>query len=58
MPESTVIEQAIEPCQVCGSIEFNLSCPHCREILLTSGQMFTECVAYGEPPARGTQHEA
>ena len=53
MQENTLVEEAIEPCRVCGSIEFNLSCEHCREILLTSGKSFSDRGTEGERVARG-----
>lgn len=52
MRDYCVVEEAIEPCQVCGSIEFNLNCEHCREILLTSGQSLSEPRIDGERAAR------
>jgi len=52
MREDCVVEEAIEPCRVCGSVEFNLSCEHCREILLTSGQSLSEPVIDGEREVR------
>jgi hypothetical protein len=52
MQENCVVEEAIEPCRVCGSIEFNLSCEHCREILLTSGQSSSEPRIDGERTTR------
>jgi len=51
MPANPVVENAVEPCRVCGSVDFNLQCPHCLEILLTSGQTFSERIGYSEPPA-------
>jgi len=55
MRDNCVVEEAIEPCRVCGSIEFNLSCEHCREILLASGQSLSESVVDGERATQSLQ---
>lgn len=51
MRENCVVEEAIEPCQACGSIEFNLNCWQCREALLASGQPLSERTSEGERAA-------
>ncbi len=51
MQDNCAVQDTIEPCCVCGSVEFNLNCQHCREILLISGKPLNERGMDGERAA-------